>query len=569
MNSSPKKDCPHVLKDNLINIEKFRELPFNDLKCQKCDEKKDLWICLICGFSFCSKNHFIEHNKENNEHLLYLNIMNLSIWCYECKIKKDNIDTPKEDKGCYIESERANQYKEIYEEFKLSTTSPKEEKELEIKNKNESELEKNEEFKREKELCSHILNDEISDELNESFNFFNETLKIVHKFMNKTDYICLCLSCMERVTNLEDLNEHYDNSKHRLFLNLINWKIICKECKSEFDILLLDKILKFRILFHLLNEKNMVLPKVQLLSEKEIFEIKYNKLANKFKEKKYSKILFMVGAGISTSAGIPDFRSKTGLFKQLQDKYKLSSPEEFFYKTTFLQKPEYFYEFTKLFDLSKTKPTIAHKYMSFLISKNIVKYVFTQNIDGLEKKAKIPDDKLIFAHGNFYEGHCAKCNKSIDINKINEGIQKGEVYYCPICKGPCKPKVVFYGENLPSRFYDIQEECEDVDLIIIMGTSLKVQPFASIPYMTNPQADIAVFNMEEVGNFYYKKLYCNKIFIKGKTDENIIKFLKDTDMLNEYKEFVKKEYNEDFALEENKDSIEKLSQDISNLNLNK
>ena len=127
-----------------------------------------------------------------------------------------------------------------------------------------------------------------------------------------------------------------------------------------------------------------------------------------------------------------------------------------------------------------------------------IKYIFTQNIDGLEIKAKIPEEKLIFAHGNFYKGHCAKCDKEIDINKINEGIQKGEIYYCPDCKGPCKPNVVFYGEGLPTRFFEKLGECKDVDLIIIMGTSLKVQPFASIPYLTNPFADIVVFNMEEV-----------------------------------------------------------------------
>jgi NAD-dependent SIR2 family protein deacetylase len=253
----------------------------------------------------------------------------------------------------------------------------------------------------------------------------------------------------------------------------------------------------------------------------------------------------------------------------LQDKYKLSSPEEFFYKSTFLKKPQYFYEFTKLFDLSQIKPTISHKFMNFLVSKNIVQYIFTQNIDGLEKKAKIPDDKLIFAHGNFYTGHCAKCNKSIDIKVINEGIEKGQVYYCPDCGGPCKPNVVFYGENLPDRFYDKQEECDDVDLIIIMGTSLKVQPFASVPYMTNPQADIVVFNMEKVGNYLYSKLYSNHIFIQGKTDENVIKFLKDTDMLNEFKEFVKKEYNEDSTTEEEIKKIESITKDIENLDINK
>ena len=54
--------------------------------------------------------------------------------------------------------------------------------------------------------------------------------------------------------------------------------------------------------------------------------------------------------------------------------------------------------------------------MNFLVKK-YSKIYFYQNIDGLEKKAKIPDNKLIFVHGNFYTGHCANCKKSIDIKK--------------------------------------------------------------------------------------------------------------------------------------------------------
>ena len=209
--------------------------------------------------------------------------------------------------------------------------------------------------------------------------------------------------------------------------------------------------------------------------------------------------------------------------------------------------------------------------MNFLTKKNIVKYVFTQNIDGLEKKAKIPDNKLIFAHGNFLEGHCAKCKREIDINKITKSIEKGEVLYCKKCKGPCKPKVVFYGENLPQIFYDKMNDCKDIDLIIIMGTSLKVQPFASIPYHVK-DAYIAVFNMEEVGEYYYGRLTKDSIFIEGKTDESIIKFLKDTNLFDEFKTFIKSEYNEELDniidIKNKMLNVDELTKGIKNMNLN-
>ena len=112
-----------------------------------------------------------------------------------------------------------------------------------------------------------------------------------------------------------------------------------------------------------------------------------------------------------------------------------------------------------------------------------------------------------------------------------------------------------------------------------MGTSLKVHPFASIPYLTNRDAYVMVFNMEEVGQFEYNHLSTDAIFIGGKTDQNIIKFLKDINLCDEFAEFIKKEYNEQlenlvgkesdimnvYQNEDNK--VEKLANDINKLNL--
>ena len=566
-----RKDCPHTLKDNLMKLEDFKQIPFEKLKCEKCEEKTELWICLHCGLAFCSryiKSHFIEHNNENKDHVLCLGIMDLSVWCYECLDinNKESNDV----KGCYIESNATNEYIKIYENFKFQEVKQQAINQQNKEEKKENEIipQKIEEepLEEKKELCSHILNDEICDQDKFDYYKFLDQRGMIKVNTKVYSYVCLCLSCMEIFHPKDKIDEHFNETKHKLFLNLTNWKLICLECKSQYDISLADKILKYRIICNLLNELEIFPPSNNLiLSEDEIFKVKYDKFINKLKDKKYSNILIMAGAGISTSAGIPDFRSKTGLFKQLQDKYNLKSPEEFFLIETFYAKPQYFYEFTKLFDLSKINSTITHKFMNFLVKKNCVKYIFTQNIDGLEKKAKIPDDKLIFAHGNFYEGHCPKCKEDADINKINEGIQNEQIYYCPKCKGPCKPNVVFYGENLPKRFFDKIQECKDnVDLIIIMGTSLKVQPFASLPYLTNPKADLVVLNMEKVGGYNYNRLYTNCLFMGGKTDESVIKLLKDLKMFDEFKEFMKKEYNEEFK---DDNDIEKLIKDIENMEI--
>ena len=169
-----RKDCPHALKDNLMSLEDFKKIPFEKLKCEKCEEKTELWICLHCGLSFCSRyinSHFIEHYNENKEHVLCLGIMDLSIWCYECLDinNKESNDL----KGCYIESSKTNEYIKIYENFKFQEAKQiaieedkiKEEMNKEINNEPQEKIQ--EAFLEEKkELCGHLLNEEIADQKN-------------------------------------------------------------------------------------------------------------------------------------------------------------------------------------------------------------------------------------------------------------------------------------------------------------------------------------------------------------------------------------------------------------------
>ena len=581
-------DCPHLNKEilsKLMNVEQSN-ISFDKLKCKKCSENKELCICLVCGDSFCSKkikDHITEHNKESNDHYLYLNSEDISMYCFKCEEDKNKNSNSDKKESC-VEPGISEQIGKIITQLKSKIKKDESNNSTEQTESSENEPNYQKLINEKNEVCSHIKDENIINEFQDYLNpFFENTVKIIQSYNDKNLFAGICLNCGDKLNNFSELVKHNEFQKHKLYINFADNTIICYECKSKYALSLMNDFFKFRFLFQRLYEKGVpLLNTVKLMTKEEVYNIKYEKFKKDFMNKKFKKILFMVGAGISTSAGIPDFRSNTGLFKQLQDKYNLSSPEEFFQKTTFLKNPMYFYEFTKLFDLSKVNPTISHKFMNFLTSKNIVKFVFTQNIDGLEKKAKIPDDKLVFAHGNFYTGHCAQCNCSIDIEKINEGVQKGEVYYCPSCKGPCKPNIVFYGEGLPVKFFEALQLLPDVDLIIIMGTSLKVNPFAMIPYLPEINAYKLVFNMEEVGEFGYEYLCTDSLFIQGKTDQSVIKFLKDVNLFDEFSDFIKKEYNEDLKdligkeselmnVNDNKqkdsDNVEKLTKDLNNLDL--
>ena len=184
--------------------------------------------------------------------------------------------------------------------------------------------------------------------------------------------------------------------------------------------------------------------------------------------------------------------------------------------------------------------------MSFLNHKGLVQVIFTQNIDSLESKASIPLEKVVFAHGNFVEAHCSGCQKDCEVDLLEKHICEGKVLFCEDekCKQPIKHKIVFYGENLPPKFFEKMNEIEDCDLGIVMGTSLKVMPFNFLPYKLKNTSWRVVANMEKVGSeggsgFNYDNLSSKDLFLGGKTDEIIHRILKDCGWQEEFENFVK------------------------------
>jgi NAD-dependent histone deacetylase SIR2 len=189
--------------------------------------------------------------------------------------------------------------------------------------------------------------------------------------------------------------------------------------------------------------------------------------------------------------------------------------------------------------------------MSFLNSKGWLNLIYTQNIDSLELKTKIPKEKIVFAHGNLLESHCAGCKKDYDHEKLHQHIKEGTVLFCDlsVCKSPLKPKVVFYGENLPSNFFEKQNQLFNSDLGIVMGTSLKVMPFSFLPYSFKKSAYRLVVNREKVGlenvpdGFLYDSLDSLDLFLEGSTDEIVIKIIQDCGWKDEFDKYIHENSN--------------------------
>lgn len=230
-----------------------------------------------------------------------------------------------------------------------------------------------------------------------------------------------------------------------------------------------------------------------------------------------TNIVVLCGAGISVSANIPDFRTPgTGLYSNLK-RFNLPEPTAVFDLAYFRRHPQPFYQLAKELYPTLFQPTLTHYFIRLLDEQKRLLRVFSQNIDSLEQLAGISADRVIQAHGSFDTAHCIDCKKEYDANKLREKILKGgDVPVCTSCKGYVKPDIVFFGENLPSRFFHHVRDLERADLVIVMGTSLSVYPFASLLEKVNPSVCKILINNELVGQ--NKQFH---LFYRGNCDSAI------------------------------------------------
>jgi NAD-dependent histone deacetylase SIR2 len=225
-------------------------------------------------------------------------------------------------------------------------------------------------------------------------------------------------------------------------------------------------------------------------------------IVNRIKNGQTKRIVVLAGAGISTSAGIPDFRSPTtGLYDKLAP-LKLPYPEAIFHINYFWHTPEPFYAIAMARHPGNLKPTVTHTFLALLAKKNLLHFLFTQNIDGLEQDAGVPEDKVLSVHGNWKSQHCCKCKAHYPDELMKKAIGAGKVPYCleEGCGSAVKPDVVFFGQSLPVEFEEREKEVLEADLMLVMGTSLKVAPCSRLPRSVREGVPRVLINQEKAGD---------------------------------------------------------------------
>ncbi|KAM3084036.1 Sir2 histone deacetylase Hst2 [Clarireedia jacksonii] len=245
-------------------------------------------------------------------------------------------------------------------------------------------------------------------------------------------------------------------------------------------------------------------------------------IAKFIKDGKAKKIVVMTGAGISTSAGIPDFRSPdTGIYANLAE-LDLPYPEAVFDIEFFRENPGPFYVLAKELYPGKFYPTVSHAFLTLLQRKHLLLKLFTQNIDCLERRAGVIPENIVEAHGSFATQRCIECKTDYPGDLMKKAVEDGDPATClvPQCGGLVKPDIVFFGEQLPKEFHMNTHVPRQGDLVIVMGTSLSVQPFASLPTMVNEGVPRLLFNMESVGDFGCR---LDDVIIKGDCDSGVRK----------------------------------------------
>lgn len=234
--------------------------------------------------------------------------------------------------------------------------------------------------------------------------------------------------------------------------------------------------------------------------------------------KEAKKIVVLSGAGMSTESGIPDFRSKKGLYNEKGTKEE--KPEKILSHSFFFEKTERFYEFllTKMY-YPQARPNEGHAILAKWEKEGRLHHIVTQNIDGLHTAAG--NQQVIEFHGTIRTATCynPKCQKVYTIEDLERRKQEKKAFWECDCgqsstKRYIKPDVVLYDEYgkwlVGKGFQQVKQLLQQADLVLVLGTGLGVMPFADLPLYRLRHVPVIIVNLGETPYDHDENVYVIK-----------------------------------------------------------
>jgi mono-ADP-ribosyltransferase sirtuin 6 len=247
-------------------------------------------------------------------------------------------------------------------------------------------------------------------------------------------------------------------------------------------------------------------------------KVKIKQLASLMEEA--SKIVILTGAGISTSAGIPDFRGPSGIWtlekenrKQSKLNGKTNGKKRQQQEKTNTNKRQRCESSAVVMDFASAKPSMTHRAITALVNTHIVRHVVTQNVDGLHQKSGLSRHHLSVLHGCAFTEKCGDCEtehlRDYDVGGMS--FQKTG-RKCELCNGDLVDTLLDWEDPLPEEdFARATTECEQADLAICLGTSLRIEPAGSLPTYAKKYV---IVNLQET-----PKDESAALVIRGKVDK--------------------------------------------------
>ena len=194
-----------------------------------------------------------------------------------------------------------------------------------------------------------------------------------------------------------------------------------------------------------------------------------------------SPVAVFTGAGVSTAAGISDYRSKGGLWDRFQPVYFDEFLEDEEKRIEYWRRKEEMWP-----QVRDAKPSEGHRFVKALHDTGKLSAVITQNVDGLHEASGVPGEKILNLHGNTREIACLSCGVVTPAEEVFPALDlSAGAPRCARCGGLLKPNTISFGQSLdPEVLRTAEEESRRCAVMLAFGSTLQVYPAAGFPSMT-------------------------------------------------------------------------------------